>query len=269
MNSHHSCKGLSSHLIIQSNKWKTSAMHGVWSATDHCTLIQTHLTSVCWVYCLLRRYPWLWSFSLSNLSLVDPPLLSSLTPHRSRAEFTFFTNPLSSATKTLSSPDQNRPVDTSSRVPEHSLPSSAPLIGSLRGKRCRLEGRWQEEKSYLAKSSGCCRLRDSMTSTASLGRDKERGDGGSKVRDDVWRTKHLQSEAVKTRNDLKRAPKNYNPSKTQELLDMSGGLFHSQGNKKSTKAHRESGWISIHSSLLTIIKYSVICRDCVLASLLH
>ena len=174
--SHKSCKGSSFHLIIQSNEPQP-----VWSATDHCTLIQKHWTSVRWVYCLLRRYPWLWSFSLGNLSLVDPPLLSSLTPHRSRAEFTFFTNPLSSVTKTLSSPDQNRPVDTSSRVPEHSLPFSAPLIGSLRGKRCRLEGQWQEEKSYLAKSSGYCRLWDSMTSTASLGRDKERGDGGSKI----------------------------------------------------------------------------------------
>ncbi len=151
------------------------------------------------IYCLLRLYPWLWYFSLSvTLAWPTPPLLSWLTPHRSRAEFTFFTNPLSSATKTLSSPDQNRPVDTSSRVPEHSLSSSAPLIGSLRGKRCCMERReWAGGKSYLGRSSGCCWPSAAVTSTASLGRDKQRRDGGSKVRDDMWRTKHLQSEAVK------------------------------------------------------------------------
>lgn len=93
-------------------------------------------------------------FPLSNLTLANPPLLSLLTPHRSRAEFTFFTNPLSSATKTLSSPDQNRPVDTSSRIPEHSLTSSAPLIGSLRGKRCCIGDTRAGGKSCITKFSG-------------------------------------------------------------------------------------------------------------------
>lgn len=153
-------------------------------------------------------------FPLSNLTLVNPPPLSLVTPSPEQAEFTFFTNPLSSATKTLSSPDQNRPVDTSSRVPEHSLTSSAPLIGSLRGKRCCMEETTARGKSRLVKSSGCCRVSSTMTTTASLGRDKQRRDGGSKVRDDVWRRKHLQCEALETgtsynnTKDQEHAPKN-------------------------------------------------------------
>lgn len=151
---------------------------------DHYTSFRNMLT------CVLRLqpalYPWLWHFSLSvTLAWSTPPLLSLLTPHRSRVEFTFFTNPLSSATKTLSSPDQNRPVDTSSQVPEHGLSSLALLIGSLRGKLCCVKRRWLEEKSYLEKSSGCCCPAATVTSTASLGRDKQGRNGGSKVREDA------------------------------------------------------------------------------------
>lgn len=186
--------------------------------------IQKHF-HMCAVFTACSDFTLDFGTSLSvTLAWLTPPLLSSLTPHRSRAEFTFFTNPLSSATKTLSSPDQNRPVDTSSWVPERSLSSSAPLIGSLRGKRCRMERRRQEEKRYPVKSPGWCWLSAIGTSTASLGRDKQRQDGGSKVRDDVWRTKHLQWEAVKMKNDQERAPSNYDPGKNSEATCRFGRI---------------------------------------------
>lgn len=109
------CRSTDGHfLMIQRSAW-----------TDQAGGSLKHETSACCVHCRLRLYPWLWYFSLSvTLAWPTPPPLSSLTPHQSRAEFTFFTNPLSSATKTLSSPDQNRPVDTSSRVPRRSLSST-------------------------------------------------------------------------------------------------------------------------------------------------
>ncbi len=179
---------------------KSSAFRELWSAGPKADVIM----NICVLFTACSDFTLDFGTSLSvTLVRQTPPLLSSVTPHWCRAEFTFFLNPLSSATKTLSSPDQNRPVDTSSRVPEHSLSSSAPLIGWRRGKTHRIKRRRQQEKSYLTKSSGCCWLSASRTSTASLGRDKQRWEGGSKVRLwDVWRTKHLQSEAVKMKNDL-------------------------------------------------------------------
>lgn len=97
--------------------------------------------SSCCIHCLLG------CFCISvTLPWLTPPMLSFVTPLGTRAEFTFFTNPLSSATKMLSSPDQNRPVDTSRQVPEHSLSSSAPVIGLLRRKLCSIERREQEER---------------------------------------------------------------------------------------------------------------------------
>lgn len=201
---------MSLHPITKSTKWSAVQLicwKRTWSAIWSLNL---HSPSVCCIHCLLRLYPWLWYFSLSEiLPWSTLPFGPWWPPHRSGAEFTFFTNPLSSATKTLSSPDQNRPVDTSSRVPEHSLTSSARLIGSLRGKRCCMEETGAGGKSRLAKSSGCCRESSTMTTTASLGRDNQQQDGGSKVRNDVWRGKHLQCEALETRTS-------YNNSKDQE-----------------------------------------------------
>lgn len=107
--------------------------------------------------------------ALGNHPLPPPP--SSLTPPRSRAEFTFFHQSFKPAAETLSSADQNRPVDTSGRVPERHSSCSAPLIGSLRRKRCRTE---RSVPLHLQADA-----------TASLGRDKQRRDGGSKVGDDV------------------------------------------------------------------------------------
>lgn len=107
----------------------------------------------CCIHCLLG------CFCLSvTLPWLTPPILSFVTPLGTRAEFTFFTNPLSSATKMLSSPDQNRPVDTSRQVPEHSLSSSAPVIGLLRRKICSTERREQEERPIALVAVNCHRL---------------------------------------------------------------------------------------------------------------
>lgn len=145
-----------------------------------------HETSACCVHCRLRLYPWLWYFSLSvTLAWPTPPPLSSLTPHQSRAEFTFFTNPLSSATKTLSSPDQNRPVDTSSRVPRRSLSST----------------NWLTERRKM--SYGETRKRDEEKSQVAVqlhSRGISRGEVEGQ-RSEMMCEEHLQSEAVNMRND--------------------------------------------------------------------